>query len=268
MGSSAGGHSTRTPTTTQRWACRPMAQVRRAIPFGWPKSADEARESCAAAPAKEPCRDARGAPLTSRRMVQGPFRLRFRAPHCGHAASMIGTGPVSARPLHRDADAQPARPWRGCAGATTSWCLGWVAQRASCSPTAAARPRARRPRSAAATASGRMGMRAARRAAASTDLRGAGRWRAHRSSPRCRRAAGTPVARLRRAMTSVATEHAPMEPRGNGGVRGASPCPSPRRARARLGGCAARGGRAADFAMGARISWRKNERLAVGYQFS
>jgi hypothetical protein len=53
-------------------------------------------------------------------------------------------------------------PTRSLRLAITSWCLGSLAQRASCSPTAAARPGALRPSSVAATAGVRIGVRGGR----------------------------------------------------------------------------------------------------------
>ena len=70
----------------------------------------------------------------------------------------------------QDADAQPARPWRGCArgyfrmSEVRDFRLPHRASRSLCRSVSGAR----RPRSVAATASGRMGMRAAPEGAAST----------------------------------------------------------------------------------------------------
>jgi hypothetical protein len=71
------------------------------------------------------------------------------------------TRTVGARPLHRDGDPPPARPWRSWAG--RYFRLGWHdALRAPDAGRPVPAPVARR--SVAATAGGRMGMRAARRA--------------------------------------------------------------------------------------------------------
>jgi hypothetical protein len=64
--------------------------------------------------------NAAGSPMPSARPgARRPWSVGAPAAgvRMGMRVARRGTGNVGGRPLHRDGDAQPARPWRRCAGA-------------------------------------------------------------------------------------------------------------------------------------------------------
>jgi hypothetical protein len=130
----------------RRAACAPVAQVHRTIDPDGRAGRHHALRSARCRPS---------APPPAARAPPRPPRAE------GVRAGRRAAASMSRIILHRVADAQPARPWRGCAGRyfRVPGCPRWVANALRAARSPPARSGARRPRSVAATAGARMRMR-------------------------------------------------------------------------------------------------------------